>query len=99
MTNYIFDNAAERETGERFSNLELLHDPHTVRHLLEAGVGRGWRCLEIGGGSGSIARWLANCVGPEGHVLVTDIDPRFLANISGANIEVRRHDIGADSLP
>jgi SAM-dependent methyltransferase len=99
MTNYIFDNAAERETAERFSSLESLHDPHTIRHLLSTGVGRGWRCLEIGGGGGSIAQWLADCVGPEGHVLATDIDPRFLANSGRANLEVRRHDVGSDPLP
>jgi SAM-dependent methyltransferase len=99
MTNYIFDNAAERETAERFSSLESLHDPHTIRHLLGTGVGRGWRCLEIGGGSGSIGRWLADRVGPEGHVLATDIDPRFLAISGRANLEVRRHDVGTDPLP
>ena len=38
--------------------------------------------------------------GAEGHVLITDIDPRFLAN-SGrtTNLEVRRHDVGTDPLP
>lgn len=99
MTSYIFDNAAELEAAERFSSLEALHDPHTIRHLLGTGVGRGWRCLEIGGGSGSIGRWLADCVGPEGHVLATDIDPRFLATSGSANLEVRRHDVGIDPLP
>jgi len=99
MTSYIFDNAAERETAERFSSLEALHDPDTIRHLLGTGVGRGWRCLEIGGGSGSIGRWLADCVGPEGHVLATDIDPRFLTSSGRANLEVRRHDVATDPLP
>ena len=99
MTSYIFDNAAERETAQRFSSLESLHDPDTILHLLATGVGRGWRCLEIGGGSGSISRWLADCVGPEGHVLATDIDPRFLANSGRPNLEVRRHDVGTDPLP
>ncbi len=99
MTNYIFDNAAEREAAERFSSLEVLHDPHTIRHLLSTGVGPGWQCLEIGGGSGSIGRWLADRVGPEGHVLATDIDPRFLAKSDRANLEVRRHDVTTDPLP
>ena len=99
MTNYIFDNAAEREAAQRFLSLESLHDPHTTRHLLATGVGRGWQCLEIGGGSGSIGRWLADRVGAEGHVLVTDIDPRFLTNSDRANLEVRRHDVSTDPLP
>jgi SAM-dependent methyltransferase len=76
-----------------------LHDPNTIRHLTSTGVGRGWRCLEVGGGSGSISQWLADQVGPEGHVLATDINPRFLANSGRANLEVRRHDVGTDPLP
>ena len=99
MTSYIFDNAAEREAAQRFLSLESLHHPHTTRHLLATGVGRGWQCLEIGGGSGSIGRWLADQVGAEGHVLMTDIDPRFLANSDRANLEVRRHDVSTDPLP
>jgi SAM-dependent methyltransferase len=99
MTNYIFDNAAEREAAERFSSLEALHDPDTIRHLLSTGVGPGWQCLEVGGGNGSIGRWLADRVGAEGHVLATDIDPRFLTKSIRANLEVRRHDVSTDPLP
>ncbi len=54
MTSYIFDNAAERETAQRFSSLEALYDPLTTRHLAATGIEPGWRCWEIGGGSGSI---------------------------------------------
>ena len=72
MTGYIFDNAAERETEQRFSSLESLYDPLTTRHLEATGIGAGWRCWEIGGGSGSIGLWLSERVGPEGHVLMTD---------------------------
>jgi ubiquinone/menaquinone biosynthesis C-methylase UbiE len=99
MTGYVFDNAAELEAAQRFASLEALHDTHTTRHLLATGVGPGWRCLEVGGGSGSIGRWLADRVGLEGHVLMTDIDPRFLAASGRANLEVRRHDASADPLP
>lgn len=102
MTGYIFDNAAERPTAQRFASLEALYDPRTARFLDATGVGPGWRCLEVGGGSGSIAAWLADQVGDTGHVLVTDIDPRFLATLAEAgrpNVEVRRHDVGIDPLP
>jgi SAM-dependent methyltransferase len=54
------------------------------------------------GGGGSITRWLAQRVGPTGHVLVTDIDPRFLTELvtpTHLNIEVQRHDIVLDPLP
>lgn len=102
MSSYIFDNADERPTTQRFASLEALYDPHTIRTLEAAGVGTGWHCLEIGGGGGSIAAWLADRVGPTGRVLVTDIDPRFLEANAGAdrpNVEVRRHDIAIDPLP
>ena len=99
MTNYIFDNAAESEATQRLSSLEHLHDPHTIRHLLVTGVRPGWRCWEIGGGSGSVGRWLASRVAPNGRVLMTDIDPRFISNLGIANLEVSRHDVGADSPP
>lgn len=38
-------------------------------------------------------------IGPEGHVLMTDIDPRFLAEKGHGNLDVRRHDVGVGPLP
>lgn len=95
---YVFDNAGE-PTRLRFAGLPLVFDPGTIRHLEERGVGPGWRCLEVGAGSGTIARWLAGRVGPSGSVLATDIDTRFLGGLQASNVEVRRHDIGTDPLP
>jgi SAM-dependent methyltransferase len=102
MSSYIFDNTAEEPTALRFASLEALYDPRTIRFLETTGVGPGRRCLEIGGGGGSIAAWLADRVGAAGHVLVTDLDPRFLAALAAAgrpNVEVVRHDVGVDPLP
>ena len=96
MPDYIFDNAAA-ETEQRFGALEALFDPVTIRHL-EPFVVPGAHCLEVGGGSGSIARWMSDRVGATGHVLVTDLNTRFLDDITAANVEVRRHDILADPL-
>jgi hypothetical protein len=45
-----------------------------------------------------VARWLAGQVGPTGHVVATDIDPRFLADREPAGVEVRRHDITVDPI-
>jgi len=95
---YLLDNGA-REAPARFAVLSTLFDPDTIRHLEACGVGRGWHCLEVGGGGGSIASWLANRVGPTGRVLATDIDPRFLEPRKLPNLEVRRHDIATDPLP
>jgi SAM-dependent methyltransferase len=97
-TGYLLDNAAS-EAPTRLAVLSSLFDPGTIRHLEACGVARGWRCLEVGGGNGSIASWLADRVGSEGQVLATDIDPRFLEILGFPNLQVRRHDIAVDSLP
>jgi SAM-dependent methyltransferase len=102
MSRYIFDNSAERPTAERFAGLEAIYDPRTFRFLEATGVGSGWHCLEVGAGSGSVAAWLADRVGDSGRVVATDIDPRFLAALSGENrrnVDVRQHDIGNDPIP
>ena len=102
MNAYIFENAAEAETAERFATLDTLYNFRTFRFLETAGIAPGWHCLEVGGGSGSVAAWMAERVGPSGSVLVTDIDPRFMegsAYRKPAHLELRRHDIGTDPLP
>ena len=101
MSNYIFDNAGQ-QAGQRFSSLETLYDPWTIRHLEATGIGPGWQCWEVGAGGGSIAAWLGQRCATAGHVLVTDIDPRFLvesAALAQPQIEIQRHDIVADPLP
>ncbi|HEX7157744.1 MAG TPA: methyltransferase domain-containing protein [Edaphobacter sp.] len=95
---YILDNA-RKEAADRFPALSASFDPGTIRHLEDLGVGPGWQCLEVGGGGGSIAAWLAARVAPTGHVLATDIDTRFLESLNLPNTEVRRHNIAADPLP
>jgi len=58
-----------------------------------------WNCLEVGEGGGSIAKWLCERVTSTGHVLVTDIDTRFLEQLRLPNLEVRQHNIVTDPLP
>ena len=83
----------------RFSGLETTFDPSTVRVLTGVGVTGGWACWEIGAGGGSIARWLADRVGPTGRVLATDIDPRFILPSQLSHLEVARHGVTADAIP
>jgi SAM-dependent methyltransferase len=97
-TGYGLDNAWHKALA-RLRSLEQWLDPTTFRHLRARGVGAGWRCLEVGGGAGSVARWLCGEVCPGGQVVVTDIDTRFLENHGEANLRVMRHDITADKLP
>lgn len=93
----MLDLAANAAT--RFSALSEIFDESTKRHLRDRGLSPGWRCLEAGGGAGSIARWLSDSVGATGRVVVTDIDIRFLETIDRPNLEVLRHDITRDPLP
>jgi SAM-dependent methyltransferase len=85
--------AAGREAAEdeRLSLLEQLYDPVSRRR--RALIQPGWRCLEIAAGRGSMAAWMAEQVGPTGHVVATDIDTRYLEKVDLPNLEVREHDI------
>jgi len=97
-SDYMLANKNE-EARIRFAALAAIYDPQTIRHLATLGVACGWRCLEVGAGSGTIAKWLADRVRPTGHVLVTDVDTRFLEPLRGPTLDVRAHHIGSDPLP
>jgi SAM-dependent methyltransferase len=90
---YLYDHAWEDERT-RLSGLAALFDTVTIRHLSAAGVRPGWRCWEIGAGTGTIARYLADITGPGGSVVATDLDVRFLDGLGGlGTVEVLRHDV------
>jgi hypothetical protein len=46
-----------------------------------------------------VPAWLAERVGPDGHVVATDIEPSGITAPDGAPIEVRRHDVAYDEPP
>jgi SAM-dependent methyltransferase len=94
---YLLDQAWEQERA-RLAGMAAQFDRVTIRHLGAVGVSSGWHCLEIGAGTGTIAAWLAAAVGPAGRVLVTDIDTRFLDEVSGPPVEVVRHDVTGDPI-
>jgi SAM-dependent methyltransferase len=97
---YAFPNAAQGQ-AERLETLEAVLDPGTVQLLGERGVGLGWACLEVGAGAGSVARWLAERVGPHGRVLATDLNPTALESVGDAYpwLTVAQHDVTTDPLP
>ena len=94
---YQFEHSWEHER-ERLAVLQRGGDPFTIDCLTAIGVGPGWRCLEIGAGAGSMARWLCDRVGPGGNVVATDLETGFLGELSAPNLEVRQHDIRSDPL-
>jgi SAM-dependent methyltransferase len=93
---YVFDND-DRGAADRHRYLTAMLDETTVARLAALGDLTGRRCLELGAGGGSIARWLADQVGPSGQVIVTDLNPRHIPAHPGYTIV--RHDLRSDRLP
>ncbi len=62
---YAFAEHSDVERA-RLTGLEAMFDPVTFEVLARLGVGPGWRCADVAAGGGSVARWLADRVGPPG---------------------------------
>ncbi|MBI1918847.1 MAG: class I SAM-dependent methyltransferase [Planctomycetes bacterium] len=92
-TPYVFEGSRHDAELERLRALEGVFDSATRKRLLATGLGLGWRCLEVGAGAGSIAKWMGDTVGETGHVLAVDMNPRFLSAIESANLGVQEADI------
>jgi SAM-dependent methyltransferase len=92
---YAYDQSW-RDEQRRLAAMEDLWDPGTKAVIESLGIAPGWRCLEVGAGAGSIARWLAGRVGGA-EVLATDVSTRHLEPFDG--VEVCEHDILEDPLP
>ena len=95
---YLLANA-EPGAAERLDALTTLFDPATIRHLDRLGLAAGWRCWEVGAGGTSVVNHLAARVGPDGHVLATDIDVSWAVGAARANVEVLEHDVAAGTPP
>lgn len=83
---------------DRLADLELVLDPPTWVILSTLGSMEGWRCLDVGAGAGSVARWLCDRVGPGGYVVGTDLETGFLEESTLPNLEIRQHDIVSGQL-
>ena len=98
MAEYIWQHDLKGELN-RLRLMSDLLDPSSEFHLLRIGIAKGWHCLEIGAGNGSLSQWLAQRVGSEGHVIASDIRTDLMEGIAGGNLEVRRFDVVHDDLP
>ena len=94
---YIFNGVADAAELERLRLHEQWLDPLSEKYLTEIGVASGARCLDVGAGAGSVARWLSTRVGAEGRVVAADIDTRFLIDLP-PQVEVRRMNVLTDDL-
>jgi len=74
---YTFDSDSE-EGAQQVQHLGHTLDGHTTAVLDRLGLVPGRRCLDQGAGAGSIAGWLAERVGPDGHVTAIDKTTRHI---------------------
>ncbi|MER5939562.1 class I SAM-dependent methyltransferase [Streptomyces sp. NPDC001928] len=71
--------------GERIDYGALAYDDMTIARLRALGVGAGWRCLDVGAGTGAVALRLLDEAGVES-VLAVDRDVRFLTGRPGLDV-------------
>lgn len=98
MADYALPNAWQ-QARQRLALLESELDPATRRRIIDAGIGPGAHCLEVGAGGGSIAHWLCRTVGPTGRVVATDVDPGLVAVDAPPRLEILQHDLTREPLP
>jgi trans-aconitate methyltransferase len=87
------------QARRRLDLLAATADPTSMDRLNRVGIKPGQRVLEVGGGGGSITRWLCDAVGPEGVVHAIDIDTRFIEEIKRSQLKVERGDVRNAPLP
>ncbi|KOG37119.1 class I SAM-dependent methyltransferase [Streptomyces resistomycificus] len=85
--------------GERIDFGALAYDDITMARLRALGVGPGWRCLDVGAGTGTVSRRLLEEAGAES-VLAVDRDVRFVSARPVPGLDVLEADITApDAVP
>ncbi|MER5931080.1 class I SAM-dependent methyltransferase [Streptomyces sp. NPDC002054] len=77
---------------ERIDLGALAYDAFTLARLTELGVGPGWRCLDVGAGTGTVARLLLERAGVA-EVLAVDRDVRFLRAHPAAGLTALEADV------
>ncbi|MDX2679010.1 class I SAM-dependent methyltransferase [Streptomyces sp. NY05-11A] len=80
--------------GERIDFGALAYDDFTLARLRALGAGPGWRCLDVGAGTGTVSRRLLDEAGVAS-VLAVDRDVRFLTERAVPGLDVLKADIAA----
>ncbi|WP_406010924.1 methyltransferase domain-containing protein [Streptomyces sp. NBC_00637] len=80
--------------GERIDFGALAYDDTTMARLRALGAGPGWRCLDVGAGTGTVSRRLLEEAGVAS-VLAVDRDVRFLEARPMPGLDVLEADISA----
>ncbi|MBV9607193.1 MAG: methyltransferase domain-containing protein [Solirubrobacterales bacterium] len=95
---YVLDANWHAERA-RLDSLTRLYDPRTLAVCDQLGLAAGWRCLDVGAGTGSLALALAERVAPAGSVVALDIDTRFLEPLAAPRLETVALDVTEEPLP
>jgi SAM-dependent methyltransferase len=82
----------------RLRLLEDQLDPVSTAVLADRELPAAPRCLELGAGAGSMARWMAERH-PAGQVTAVDVDARYLDSAWAPNLDVREDDIRTLDFP
>jgi len=93
---YAFRNS-DPAAVTQLASLQSFLDDLTMRRIRELDLPTDATCWEIGAGAGSIARWLADEIVPDGRVSATDIDTTRLA--PGPNLDVYSRDVATEDPP
>ncbi|MCX5173255.1 methyltransferase domain-containing protein [Streptomyces antibioticus] len=80
--------------GERIDYGALAYDDVTLTRLRSLGVGPGWRCLDVGAGTGTVSLGLLTGAGVAS-VLAVDRDVRFLRARQVPGLDVLEADVAA----
>jgi SAM-dependent methyltransferase len=97
-TGYALDQSWHAER-DRLNSITGLYDATTIDVCERVGLAEGWRCAEVGAGTGSVAQLLAERVGTSGRVLAVDLYTHSLDPLRSESLEVRQMDLTTESLP
>ncbi|WAZ19654.1 class I SAM-dependent methyltransferase [Streptomyces cinnabarinus] len=92
----LFDSGHPRE-AERIDDAAVVYDPVTTHRLRALGAGPGLRCLEVGAGTGTVARWLLREAGVA-EVVAVDRDTGALAAAAEPRLRVVTADVTDETL-
>ncbi|WP_431950228.1 class I SAM-dependent methyltransferase [Actinacidiphila sp. bgisy167] len=79
---------------DRVDLAAAVYDDVTLTRLRQLGAGPGWRCLDVGAGTGTVARGLLREAGVR-EVLAVDRDVRFLSSRPTPGLTIRQSDVTA----
>ena len=98
MNDYIFGGNQQEQELLRLRLIEKALDPVTISHLQATGIRKGWRCLEVGAGAGSVMQWMGSVIGDRGQVVAVDTNTNHIRHLSAVPYQVVEGDFLGVSL-